>query len=166
MHHALIRLRTQSRTVAAILIVITLQLLTVDVGAAGFQEPDGESYQTDDGTVPLVWGEIGVGPEPDRVYEVRRWSEGETESSLLVYEGEDTASFVSGLNEGKHIFRIRSKDRDGVYPEWGDESLEVTVDYIDMAIVWPLMGAGAVCFIVLILTIVLGRRAVERKEIA
>lgn len=166
MHHALIDMRMQLRTVAAFLFVIILQLLSSNGFAAGFTEPSGDSFSTDDGTVSLVWEDREAGPEADRVYEVRRWEDGGSQEGQLVYEGEDTASFVSGLNEGEYTFRIRSKKEDGMYPEWGDDGLLVTVDYIDLSIVWPLMAAGAVCFIVLILTIVLGRRAVKRKESA
>jgi hypothetical protein len=157
-------MRMQLRIVAALLLVATFQLLTVNLGADSFQEPGGGTYLTDDGTVLLVWGESSSEPGGGKVHEVRRWDAGGPSEGTYVYEGEDTASFVSGLNEGEYTFRIRSKERGGVYPEWGDESLVVTVDYIDMGIVWPLMGAGSVCIVVLILTIVLGRRAVNREE--
>ncbi|MBD5781280.1 fibronectin type III domain-containing protein [Pelagicoccus sp. NFK12] len=166
MHHALIYMRMQLRSVAAFLFVSLVSLHSTPALATGFTEPGGESYQTDDGTVSLVWGESESGGAANRVFEVRRWMSGSSLEGQLVYEGQDTASFVSGLNEGEYSFRIRSKPEGGTYPEWGDESLSVTVDYIDMAIVWPLMAAGAVCFVVLILTIVFGRRAVAGKESA
>lgn len=162
MNHALIRMRTQFRTVAAFLFVAILQL-PIALGE-GFLEPEGSSYRTDDGTVPLVWGETERNLSEDRVYEVRRWGLDASGPGQLVYEGEDTASFVSGLGEGDYVFRIRSKAKGEAYPDWGDEGLNVTIDYIDMAIVWPLMGAGALSFVVLIGTIALGRRATEGSE--
>ena len=157
-------MRTQLRKAAAFAIITLFQILPASALAASFEEPGGETYASEDGTVPLVWGSNDVGSDVDRVYEVRRWSEGGPADGTYVYEGEDTASFVSGLNEGEYTFRIRSKRAGGTYPEWGDERLVVTVDYIDMSKVWPLMGAGSVCFVVLILTVVLGHRAAKREE--
>ena len=164
MHHALICLRTQLPFVVALLFSSVFQGAFAESDLGGFLEPSEKAYQTDDGTVPLVWSDPEASSTEDRFYEVRRWIVGGPSEGTLIYEGEDTASFVSGLEEGEHAFRIRSKVVGSMYPEWGGADLIVTVDYIDMEIVWPLMGAGIVCFIVLILTIALGHRAVERKE--
>lgn len=159
MNFALICLRTQLCTAAAFLALSVFLLGIQKADAAEFVEPASGSHVTDDGTVSLVWAESSEG-DTGRRYEVRRWQEGTEGDGVLVYEGEDTASFVSGLGEGRYAFRIRSRTTDGAYPDWGDAALQVEVDYIDMSIVWPLMGAGFVCFVVLISTIYFGRRAV------
>lgn len=160
MHNALDRLRTPLRIIAALLFIP----LTAGAADVRFTNPTSASYETDDGTVSLVWTAEDGSRQSDPIFEVRRWQAGSPSEGILIYEGRDTASFVSGLSEGQHVFRIGLKSDQSLYPIWGDTNLVVDVDYIDMAIVWPLMGAGALCFAVLIITIILGRREASKTH--
>lgn len=129
-----------------------------------FIEPEGDVYVTDDGTVALAW-EPGT-PETeggDLVYEVRRSASPDFTDPVFVYEGQDTASFVSGLPEGNYYFKIRARSIDGEFPPWGEAYLLVTVDYIEPGIVILLMSAGLVTFIAVIASIVMGHRAAKRE---
>lgn len=120
----------------------------------GFSEPTGQQVKSEDGTVSLAWNS----QEADRVYEVRRWEAKGDAEGVLVYEGSDTASYLSGLPEGVFTIKIRSRSSEGRFTEWPQDGLEVTVAYIDLGLVKLLMGAGLVTFIAIVGTIVAGHR--------
>jgi len=129
-----------------------------DAAETGFLAPDTSTAVSDDGTVQLVWASSG-----DRVsYEVRRSSGPGFEGSTLVYEGRDTATFVSGLPEGEHYFKVRSKVEGGAYRDWPDKAFVLTVEYIDGRLVAVLMSAGFVTFVAIVGTIIWGHRNTER----
>lgn len=127
-------------------------------GDVTFVSPETSEVTTDDGTVSLVWKESDVENLPNREYEVRRWKQGGSEEGVLVYKGSDTATFLSGLDEGVYEMQVRSRMGSDPYPEWGDASLVVTVDYIDMNTVWVLMSAGFVSFVALLAAIIVGSK--------
>ncbi len=160
MHHALDFLRTPLRIIAAFVFIP----LTAKAAEVRFTNPTSPSYVTDDGTVSLTWATEDTPEQLDPIFEVRRWQAGSPPEGILIYEGQDTASFVSGLSEGQHVFRIGLKSNQNPYPNWGDTNLVVDVKYISMSMVWPLMGAGATGFVVLILTIILGRREAIKAQ--
>lgn len=125
-------------------------------GNVSFVSPESSEVTSDDGTVSLVWKESDAENLPSREYEVRRWTEGDPEEGVLVYQGSDTATFLSGLNEGVYELQVRSRMDSEPYPEWGDADLVLTVEYIDMKTVWILMSAGFVSFVALLAAIAIG----------
>lgn len=133
-------------------------------GDVKFISPEASEVTTDDGTVSLIWKESDVENLPNREYEVRRWKQGGSEEGVLVYQGSDTATFLSGLNEGVYELQVRSRMGSDPYPEWGDADLVLTVEYIEMSTVWVLMGAGFVSFVALVSAIVIGSSKTSRKD--
>lgn len=130
-----------------------------------FSEPSGPIYATDDGTVALAWRSALPNPDAAREFEVRRWAEGESGPGTLVYEGPDTATFLSGLDEGTYELRIRARKPGEPFPEWGSVALSVEVEYIDSWLVATLMSVGAVTFATILGTIALGHRATRLENI-
>ncbi len=120
----------------------------------GFILPASLTAVSDDGTVQLAW-DAG---DDDSIYEVRRSGSAGFESSVLVYEGRDAATFVSGLPEGEYHFKVRSKGAGGEYPDWPADSFILKVEYIDSRLVVVLMAAGFVTFLAIVGTIIMGHR--------
>lgn len=127
-----------------------------------FTSPESSPYVTDEGALQLIWSEAEV--EGERSYEVRRWAAGEGGDGVYVYEGRDTASYLSGLPEGDYEIRVRSRPVEGEYPEWGEDHLLVKVEYIGSRLLVGLMSVGFVTFVAIVLSIVLGHRAARGYE--
>lgn len=127
-----------------------------------FTSPESSPYVTDEGALQLVWSEEGV--EGERSYEVRRWAAGEGGEGVYVYEGQDTASYLSGLPEGDYELRVRSRPVGGEHPEWSEDHLLVKVEYIDSRLLVGLMSVGLVTFVAIVLSIALGHRAARGYE--
>jgi len=66
---------------------------------------------------------------------------------LVWHEGADTESFISGLENGEHYFRVRSKETDE--RAWGPWSatLTVVVDRQSLRLAWSLFGVGGLMFL-------------------
>ncbi|MDQ8202896.1 hypothetical protein [Pelagicoccus sp. SDUM812003] len=145
--------------IAVFILLVAASLVALHGRASIFSSPETDDYFTDDGTVPLAWAATTEGDE----FEVRRWQAGGDPQGVLVYQGGDTASFLSGLPEGVFEIRVRSRGQGEPFPEWEDAHLRVTVDYKDMRVVAALMGAGFLTFIAIVATIVVGHRRALRE---
>lgn len=146
--------------------VVSAAAQTAPLGYPEFAQPDGEAYLTDDGTVALAWTEEFEASEGRRIYEVRRWLVGGDAEGVVVYEGADRASFLSGLSEGLYRLKVRSRSADGEYPEWGEQVLTVEVKYIGRGLLIGLMTAGFITFVAIFGSIAYGHRAAKREEAA
>ena len=65
----------------------------------------------------------------------------------LWYEGPARRSFVSGLGEGEHFYRVRSRTGEG--SPWGpwSEPMHIVVELQSLSTAWLLFGIGAVVFV-------------------
>lgn len=149
-------------------------LATAPVAAAGgpgavpFTEPTmAETYVSDDGTVALAWAEEDADDAGLLIFEARRWSvgSGENEEGVLVYEGPDTATFLSGLPEGVYKLKVRARSPEGDYPAWGDDYLSVEVKYIESWLVVVMMSLGLVTFLAIVGAIVFGHRKASGERV-
>lgn len=96
-----------------------------------------------DGTVKLVWGSQDevLGTESEDalpVYEIQQASALDFAAAEMRFRGTDVESYVSGLSEGTHYFRVRSGSG-----EWS-APIEVTVTFIDRGKLFLLLGIGFV----------------------
>lgn len=83
--------------------------------------------------------------------------------SIVVYEGKDTATFVSGLSEGEYFFQVSSLSVDGD-PEMSSEIVTLNVEYIDGQLVVILMSAGMITFLAIVSAIAIGHMK-TRKDL-
>ena len=96
-----------------------------------------------DGTVKLVWGSqdavLGTASEDALpVCEIQQASALDFAAAETRFQGTDVESYVSGLSEGTHYFRVRSGSG-----EWS-APIEVTVTFIDRGKLFLLLGIGFV----------------------
>lgn len=124
-------------------------LLAVPFGmlAAAFVIPEENSVVSEDGTLQLEWEGSGA----DASFRIERSKNPEFLDPSLVYQGPDTATFVSGLTEGDHYFRLREGDR-----TWSDGALRVRVEFVSQNLVTVLLCAGTLCLTLLVFFLVQG----------
>ena len=96
-----------------------------------------------DGTVKLVWGSQDevLGTESEDalpVFELQQASALDFATAETRFQGTDVESYVSGLSEGAHFFRVRSGGG-----EWS-APIEVRVTFIDRGKLFLLLGIGFV----------------------
>ena len=127
---------------------------------AQFIEPEvepGVPLENDRGHVTFRWNVLpgDASQATTYAYELERAPTGDFDAPIRHYHGTDTASFVSGLEEGRHYFRVRASTSDGEAGPWS-ESLIVEVNYVSMGKVKLLMLAGALCLIATVAIILVG----------
>lgn len=91
-------------------------------------------------------------------------------SGELWYQGPAERSFVSGLEEGVHLYRVRAREMGEAAGPWGPWSspVEITVAYQSMKLAWTLFSVGAVMFLSIVAFVVWqstgSRAAAHRAE--
>jgi hypothetical protein len=114
-------------------------------------EPDSSSSQGNDKTkqaLPQKW-----------LYQLQRDDESRAFSeATTVYRGKDAASFVSGLSEGKHHYRVRIINAKGQKVSPWSQSKTVIVDYHSWTLTWILFATGGIIFLILVTLLILGSR--------
>lgn len=80
------------------------------------------------------------------------------------YEGPDRASFLAGLPEGKHFFRVRAIDPESELAGAWSEPLLVIVEYQSLTFAFALFGIGAVVFLATLILVVAGSVRARREE--
>lgn len=155
------------RPVLAAAAAVAATMLTASAAAGGVRivapEPAGgpqAPVETDQGYVTVSWqldgAEDAADGRPEFVLEQSRRAN--FRASVVRYRGVDTASFLSGLDEGSHFFRVRMAATPGGW----SEPLHVVVNYPPLSRVWLLMGVGAVCLAALVATILGGHFRMSR----
>lgn len=80
------------------------------------------------------------------------------ESGRVLYEGRMRQTFLSGLPDGVHEFRVASVDEQGEVIREGPQPVTVTVEHWPLALAWTLFGVGAVVMLALVTVLVIGSR--------
>lgn len=117
----------------------------------------------------LKW-EAKEEPEDDLFFELQQAESPEFRDPLVRYRGPDRASFLAGLPEGGHFFRVRTIDPardedspDGAAGPWS-APLEVVIEYQSLAFAVTLFGIGAVVFLATLVLVVAGSIRARREE--
>ncbi len=130
--------------------VLTLLIVFISYGQeVQFTAESGE-VQSSSGHTKLEWTQGDGGP-----YELQYATDDAFSDAKIVYSGLDRASFISGLPEGKHHYRIRGENSPWSAP------LIVNVQYQSMQLAFSLFGTGAVVFLLTVLVVVKGAREKE-----
>jgi PDZ domain-containing secreted protein len=141
------------RRLSLLAFICTFVIGTSRVNSAEFIQPEGSSVTSEDGTLELEWSQE---KGDTNTFTIERGANPSFEQSLLVYQGPDTATFVSGLPEGRHYFRLR----EGAGP-WSDSVLIVEVEFVSGTFVVILLSAGTLCLIFLVTALVQGQRGLK-----
>lgn len=88
----------------------------------------------------------------------------EFQHATTVYRGKDAASFVSGLSDGKHYYRVRIIDTKGQSVSPWSEKKTVVVDYHSWTLTWILFATGATIFFILVAVLVIGSRKEKSSQ--
>ncbi len=123
-------------------------------------EGDAAAIQNTTGHIDLVWATVSGDAAR---FELQGSRSPDFAESRTLYRGGDTRSFLSGLAEGAHYFRIRAGAPDGPPGPWS-EPLEVRVNYVGETQVQTLMIVGAVCLSAT-LAIILGGSLRTRRRL-
>ncbi len=116
------------------------------VEAVEFASPESGSI-SEDGVVSLRWESEGDAS----AFELQQATQADFSNAQTRYEGPDRGSVITGLGEGSYFFRVRSADSQ----DWS-EPVELTVQYMNMALVWTLMGVGLFVFVATVVAILRG----------
>lgn len=85
----------------------------------------------------------------------------------IFYRGPDRASFVSGLKQGKHYFRVRvitpGVDSKNMQTPWSQVHI-VKVKYHSWTLTWILFFTGAFIFFVLVGLLIWGTKKAHRNQ--
>lgn len=105
---------------------------------------------SNDGHLKLEWD------APDNIkVEVQKSESKDFENPTVIYKGIDRASFISGLENGDHFFRV--KEEGG---SWSS-TLTIHVKHQSLQLAFTLFTLGAVVFILTVLVVVKGSYRVK-----
>lgn len=127
------------------------------------QFEEGPRVITDEPHTTLSWSPPE--PDPGLQFELQQAPDADFTEPYTRYQGQDQASFISGLAEGEFFFRVRAVSETGEQGPWS-ETLVVEVEYVSMAYALLLFSIGAVVTIATILLVVTGDRKVRRETAA
>lgn len=92
----------------------------------------------------------------DWEFQVQRDTDAGFPNPRNVYLGADNTSFISGMDEQTHFFRVRTVSPDGEYYSDWSPSLGLAVNYPSQTRAFALFGVGALVTIITIATILIG----------
>ena len=108
------------RTSVSLGLSLALQIATGS--AAEFVGINANTIETDEGKALLQWKDnedsTGNTHEAFGTFELQRASLPEFGDPVNVYTGTDTATFVTGLTEGSHYYRVRRIDKQDTPGPW------------------------------------------------
>ena len=79
------------------------------------------------------------------------------------YSGKDSATYISGLNEGSYYYRVLAKRvEDGLVAQ--SDSVHMKVDYVSMTVVWRLVALGILVFAATIWVVARGGDPIEEPN--
>jgi len=115
-----------------------------------------------EGYISLSW-EAGEG---HTVYELQSVCSGAFSDTVSRYQGPDTTSFISGLEDGDHYFRVRARHTES--ENWGpwSDPIIVPVRHHSMTLAWWLFGLGAGIFGMTVAFVIANARRAQPSEVA
>jgi len=140
----------------SLLLFIAILLCGEQVGSNEIDFTDRvglEKSVSDDGAVTLTWDK-----EPSATIILQRDRSAAFTDPLVLYEGSDNGSVITGLEEGEHFFRIGSSE--GKF----SEPLRIRVEFVSRVQLIILLSLGAVVVLATVLAIVLGHLGTRRTE--
>jgi hypothetical protein len=110
--------------------------------------PDASGLRlSNDGTIDLEWS---LEDAPEATFELEQTGDLPEGARRIRYRGRDTASVVTGLDEGDYRFRVRALDPDGTAGDWS-EPVVLRVEFMERRTLFLLLGTGA-----LVVTLTIG----------
>jgi hypothetical protein len=107
--------------------------------------PAKSPFLADEGKCLLRW-EISESENSSFTFQVEQAGESNFSNPRVRYEGPDSATYISGLPEGMHHYRVRLVSDDETGP-WS-ESMEIKVEFVSRQLVIILLLLGSIVFLV------------------
>ena len=147
---------------------LLLILFSLTVAAAGpFPEPvfDNASEEvTESGYIKLSWRWVDPEADPARYeFELQQAENEHFDDAILVYRGQDFASFLSGLKNGGYYYRVRAVFDEGQTEGKWSEPVFVKVEHHSLKLTFTLFGIGALVFLLTVGVVVQGTRKVRQN---
>jgi len=119
------------------------------------------TQNTNEGHAALKWS----GDGDALVYELQSAMEPDFREPTTEYRGADESSFQSGLVDGRYFYRIRARRHES--DAWGpwSEPIEVVCEHHSLALAWTLFASGGILFLLIVLSVGIGARSLDRFEI-
>lgn len=128
-----------------------------------FTLPESSPAPANEGHLLLEWNLDDL-ERRSLVYQLEQADVQDFSDGRIVYQGPDEGSYISGLPAGSTFFRVRLVEGENAYGAWS-QTMEVQVRFPERWKVLLLMGGGTVMFLLLVITIIWGRKR-SRKEVA
>ena len=125
-------------------------------GAVGFLDAEDGTIESPEGKHLLRWEFSGAQPSPDAAFELQYSDTPEFTRPVTRYRGRDTATSITGLNEGDHHFRIRLTDGE-INGAWS-APVTIRVRYVGRGVVITLMTLGLLLFAATVGAVLKGHR--------
>jgi hypothetical protein len=109
---------------------------------------DSSIITAQDGYIQIIWS----GSSEYEMFELQQSQDPNFTTEKTIYLGPDRASFVSGLSEGSHFFRVRSEGG-----PWS-ETLEVRAKHQSIKLAYWLMLIGSIVFLATCAVVISGAR--------
>lgn len=151
-------------------LIVAVGWLTFVIGLCGisYAQPDDENtapvftqplqITTDSGHTRLNWSLSNIQLENSSIeFELQKSNSSSFESPIIIYKGPDTASFVSGLPNGIHYYRVRSIDSNQNTSAWSDP-VEITVQHHSLQLAFALFAVGLIVFAATVFVVVKGSK--------
>lgn len=107
---------------------------------------------TQNGSLTLKW--TGSGDAFEVSLQSRRPT---AEPARVVYRGHAPAAHISGLRNGEYAAVVRARSGDGAFGDWSAPAT-IAVAHHDMQTVWWLFGAGLLCVVATVGTLIVSAR--------
>jgi hypothetical protein len=113
---------------------------------------------TNEGHISLEWS----GDGDLLVYELQGARKPEFLDPMKLYKGGDTTSFLSGLADGQHFFRVRARTSgSGAWGPWS-QTVELVCEHHSMTLAWSLFASGGALFLLIVLFVGINARYLDR----
>jgi hypothetical protein len=139
---------------------VCLAGLLAPVRAAALEPPgfegEGEA-RSDSGHHTLAW----THPATNLYFEVDVAPTAAFDDPRRLYQGPDLATFISGLEDGTYVYRVRARTSPDAPPSPWSESYRLTVKHPSLRLALTLFVVGGVVFVLTAAVVLKGDRSGE-----
>ena len=133
-------------------ILFIILFFTPTISIAAEFRVENYHIQNDNGYYKLEWDS-----SPGAEVELQRSSSSDFNEVMVIYNGVDRASYISGLENGTYYFRVRE-----LGGKWS-QTLVLEVQHQSLTLAFTLFGLGGFVFLLTVLVVVKGSKQMQRQ---
>jgi len=123
--------------------------------------PAESPFLADEGKCLLRW-ELPQSGDASLTFQVEQSDGSDFSNARMRYDGPDQATYISGLPEGTHRYRVRAVSNEETGP-WSD-SMEINVEFVSRNLVITLFLLGTIVFVATVWAIWKGHCQYTEKD--